>query len=218
MKPKTQDDQAQLLLARIVQSNLATLDFFEPFIGATVTRLGIHRWPQLDWDIDSVDGDMVISLLQDGVSTDLRIEARMGTPGGVLVEQVSHGSELLQFRNLVEAHLRYEQEQQEDEDGNVAGSLPQTIDLAGYPEFAMYIDARLEKVSLACTRRSGWEMFPVGMLLEFSSGLQLYVTIGEDETEVYRGLTRKYENDALVMMTFDSSTKWMSGSGGQTKV
>ncbi|MCB1220227.1 MAG: hypothetical protein H7A35_09325 [Planctomycetales bacterium] len=218
MNAHKSDEQDQLKLASLVKFNLQTLDCFEPFIGATVTRLGIHRWPQLDWDIDSADGDLVISLQLDGVSTDLRIEARMGTPGGVLVEQVPHGSELLQFRNLVEARLRYEQEQQEDKDGNVAGSRPQTINLAGYAEFAAYIGARLERIGLACTRRSGWEMFPLGLLLDFSGGLQLYVTIGEDGTEVYRGLTRKYENDALVMMTFDSSTKWMSGSGGQTKV
>jgi len=207
MKTHKPDEQAQLKLASQVNSNLATLDIFEPFIGATVTRLGIHRWPNLDWDVDSADGDLLIAFQLEDVTTCLRIEAAMRTPGGVHVEAVPSGSGLLEFRSLVAARLRYEGEQQEDEDGNVAGSLPQTIDLAGYPEFAVYIGARLEKVSLACTRRSGWEMFPFGLMLEFSAGQQLYVTIGEDGTEVYRELTRKYENDALVLMTISDETR-----------
>ena len=57
-------------------------------------------------------------------------------------------------------------------------------------------------------RRDIYEQYfqPLGLLLELSGGLQLYVTIGEDTTEIYCSLTRKYDNDALVMMTISDGT------------
>jgi hypothetical protein len=87
------------------------------------------------------------------------------------------------------------------------------LDIGVFPEFLPYIGARLERLSQICNR--GYDMFVVGLLLEFSGQRFLHVHMGDNATEIYRGLTRRDDNGPLLLMTIGEETGFVFNSPHQ---
>lgn len=182
------------------------LEQFEPFLGYQIVRIGLKRINS-DWDPDEAHGDLVISLQADNRQSMLRIESQAQTPGGVLVEELQTQQDWLTLPSAEAVREQYEREQTTDESGDTKGTPERVLDIGVLPEFSDYIGARLERVSLICNR--GYDMFVVGLLLEFNGQRFLHVHMGDNSTELYRSLTRRDDSGPLLLMTIGEETKFL---------